>query len=58
MQDNPLYKFLKDNNLTTKDESSFMKEYSDPNKAKQLHGFLKENNLTTKDEVSFYDTYF
>lgn len=58
MQDNPLYKFLKENNLTTKDESSFMKEYSDPNKAKELHGFLKSNNLTTKDEVSFYDTYF
>jgi hypothetical protein len=58
MQDNPLYKFLKENNLTTKDESSFMKEYSDPNNAKKLHGFLKSNNLTTKDEASFYDTYF
>ena len=58
MQDNPLYKFLKENNLTTKDESSFMKEYSNPNKAKELHGFLVSNNLTTKDEASFYDTYF
>ena len=58
MQDNPLYKFLKENNLTTKDESSFMKEYSDPVNAKRLHGFLKSNNLTTKDEVLFYDTYF
>lgn len=58
MQENPIYKFLKENNLTTKDENSFLKEYSDPNKAKELHGFLKSNNLTTKDEVSFYDTYF
>ena len=58
MQENPIYKFLKENNLTTKDENSFLKEYSDPNKAKELYGFLKTNNLTTKDEVSFYDTYF
>ncbi len=58
MQENPIYKFLKENNLTTKDEGSFLKEYSDPNKAKELHGFLVKNNLTTKDEASFYDTYF
>jgi predicted GNAT family acetyltransferase len=58
MQENPIYKFLKENNLTTKDEGSFLKEYSDPNKAKELHGFLVNNNLTTKDEASFYDTYF
>jgi hypothetical protein len=58
MQENPIYKFLKENNLTTKDESSFLKEYSNPSKVKELHGFLKSNNLTTKDEVSFYDTYF
>ena len=56
-QDNEIYKFLKANNLTTKDEKSFLNEYSDSSKAKELFGFFQSNNLTTKDFNSFYDTY-
>ena len=55
---NEIYKFLKQNNLTTKSESDFISEYSNPEKAKELHGFMQQNNLTTKDSAQFYDTYF
>jgi hypothetical protein len=54
MAENPIYKFLKSNNLTTKDEASFIKEYSSESKAQELYGFMKENNLTQKDFGSFY----
>jgi hypothetical protein len=54
---NPIYKFMKDNNLTTKDEKTFLNEYSNPKKASELHSFMLSNNLTTKDSASFYDTY-
>lgn len=55
---NEIYKFLKENNLTTKDQASFEKEYSDPNKAAELHKFFVDNNLTKKDSAAFYDSYF
>lgn len=58
MPTNEIYKFLKDNNLTQKDEASFLKEYSDSAKAKELYGFMQGNGLTSKDFNSFYDTYF
>jgi hypothetical protein len=58
MPDNPIYQFLKQNNLTDKDEATFTKEYADPKKAQQLYSFFKENNLTDKDSTTFYDTYF
>jgi hypothetical protein len=58
MPENEIYAFLKQNNLTSKDEASFNKEYSDPKKAEELHNFFVENKLTTKDSASFYETYF
>ena len=57
MPTNEIYKFLKENNLTQKDEASFLKEYSDSAKAKELYGFMQGNGLTSKDFNSFYDTY-
>ena len=57
MPENEIYKFLRENNLTQKDENSFLKEYSNPNKAKELFGFFEQNQLTQKDFNSFYDTY-
>lgn len=58
MPENEIYKFLKENDLTDKDEASFTKEYSDPKKAKELHNFMIENDLTDKDSATFYETYF
>lgn len=55
---NPIYDFLKKNNLTDKDESSFTKEYSDPNKLKELYGFFQQNKLTDKDYNTFSSEYF
>jgi hypothetical protein len=52
-QDNPIYKFLKDNKLTTKNEDEFLKEYSNPEKQKELHKFMHDNQLTTKDFDTF-----
>lgn len=48
-----IYKFLKDNNLTTKDEASFNKDYSNAEKQKELYNFMRENKLTTKDFTAF-----
>jgi hypothetical protein len=49
---------MKSNGLTTKDEATFLKEYSTPEKSRELHRFMTENELTTKDENSFYSEYF
>lgn len=57
MPENPIYNFLKANKLTEKDEATFLREYSDSAKAKQLHGFFQANKLTDKDFNSFYDNY-
>lgn len=48
-----IYKFLKDNQLTTKDEVTFNKEYSSSEKQKELYTFMKDNQLTTKDFDTF-----
>jgi len=48
-----IYKFLKENNLTTKDEATFNKDYSNAEKQKELYNFMKENQLTTKDFNTF-----
>lgn len=58
VQDDPqpkpsIYKFLKDNNLTTKDEVTFNKDYSNSEKQKELYKFMKDNELTTKDFNTF-----
>jgi hypothetical protein len=58
MDINPIYKFMKDNGLTQKDEATFLSEYSDPNKAAQLHKFMVDNQLTTKGSDDFYNEYF
>jgi hypothetical protein len=57
MPENPIYDFLKANGLTDKDEATFLKEYSDSTKAKELHGFFSANKLTDKDFNSFYGEY-
>ena len=54
---NPIYDFLKANNLTDKDEATFLREYSDSAKAKELYSFFETNKLTDKDFNGFYDTY-
>jgi hypothetical protein len=56
--ENPIYKFMKENGLTQKDETTFLSEYSDPNKAAQLHKFMVDNKLTTKGADDFYNEYF
>jgi hypothetical protein len=56
--ENPIYKFMRDNGLTKKDEATFLSEYSDPNKAAQLHKFMVDNQLTTKGADDFYNEYF
>lgn len=48
-----IYKFLKENGLTTKDEATFSKEYSNTEKQKELYKFMSENKLTTKDFNTF-----
>jgi len=57
MIQNKIYDFLKANKLTDKDQQTFLKEYSDSAKAKELYGFFQANQLTDKDFNSFYDTY-
>jgi hypothetical protein len=56
-QGNPIYKFMKSNNLTKLDEKAFLDVYSKPEKAKEVHDFMLSNKLTNLDETKFYDTY-
>lgn len=58
MEVNPIYKFMKDNGLTQKDETTFVSEYSNPQKSAELHKFMTENGLTTKGADDFYNEYF
>ena len=58
MDINPIYKFMKDNGLTQKDESTFVSEYSNPQKSAELHKFMTDNSLTTKGADDFYNEYF
>lgn len=57
MQDNPIYKFMKSNNLTQLDEKAFLDKYSAPEKAKEIHSFMVSNKLTDLDDTKFYDKY-
>ena len=54
---NPIYDFMKSNNLTDLDEKTFLTKYSAPEKAKEIHSFFVENNLTDLDSAGFYDNY-
>lgn len=56
-QDNPIYKFMKSNNLTKLDEKTFLDKYSTPEKAKEIYSFMASNKLTDLDDVKFYDKY-
>lgn len=56
-QENPIYKFMKSNNLTKLDEKTFLDTYSKPEKAKEIHSFMISNDLTKLDESKFYDSY-
>jgi len=58
MDINPIYKFMKDNGLTQKDEATFVSEYSNPQKSAELHKFMTDNGLTTKGADDFYNEYF
>lgn len=58
MEINPIYKFMKDNGLTQKDEATFVSEYSNPQKSAELHKFMVDNGLTTKGADDFYSEYF
>ena len=57
MQDNPIYKFMKANDLTKLDEKAFLDKYSAPEKAKEIHSFMVSNKLTDLDDAKFYDKY-
>lgn len=56
-EQNPIFKFLSENNLTSLDEKSFTEKYSSPEKAKEIHSFMVKNDLTKLDEAQFYDKY-
>jgi len=56
-QGNPIYSFMKSNNLTDLNENDFVNKYSAPDKAKEIHKFMVSNKLTDLDESSFYDKY-
>lgn len=56
-EENPIYKFMKSNNLTDLNEGEFLTKYSAPNKAKEIHSFMVSNKLTDLDESNFYDSY-
>ena len=58
MDNNPIYKFMKENNLTQMDEASFVKAYSDPQKSAQIHKFMVDNKLTNLDAGAFHSAYF
>jgi DNA repair protein RadC/predicted amidophosphoribosyltransferase len=58
MDSNPIYKFMKENNLTQMDEASFSKAYSDPQKSAQIHKFMVDNKLTNLDAGAFHSAYF
>jgi hypothetical protein len=58
MDNNPIYKFMKENGLTQKDEATFVSEYSNPQKSAELHKFMVNNKLTTKSADDFYNEYF
>ena len=60
---NPIYQFLKENNLTTKDEKTFERDYSDSAKAKELYNKAIEleesgNMLKNIERQLLYDIYF
>jgi hypothetical protein len=58
MEENPIYKFMRDNDLTQLDEKSFLDKYSDPNEALKIHKFMVDNNLTETPSTDFYNQYF
>lgn len=55
---NEIYKFLKDNNLTQKDEAAFLADYSTPEKVGELYKFMQDNQLTQKTQEEFANNYF
>ena len=58
MEENKIYTFLKQNNLTTKSQDEFLSEYADSAKVRQLHKFFTDNSLTSKDFDTFYKDNF
>lgn len=57
MEENPIYKFMRDNDLTQLDEKSFLDKYSDPNEATKIHKFMVDNDLTELPSTDFYNKY-
>jgi len=57
MEENPIYKFMRDNDLTQLDERSFLDKYSKPEEASKIHQFMSSNGLTELESTDFYDKY-
>jgi len=57
MEENPIYKFIRENQLTELDEKSFLDKYSDPQEAGKIYSFMKENKLTELEDSAFYSKY-
>lgn len=57
LDQNPIYDFMKSNNLTDLDEKTFINKYSAPDKAKEIYSFMASNKLTDLDETKFYEKY-
>lgn len=53
-----LYSYLKENQLTDLDESTFKSIYSDINRTKEIHSYLKSQGMTDLDLTSFHSSYF
>lgn len=57
LNDNSIYRFFKANNLTEKDELTFLSTYKNPDSAKLIYDFMRVNKLTDLSEASFYNKY-
>jgi hypothetical protein len=53
LDDNSIYKFLKENNLTEKEPKEFLKIYSNSDSSDIIYKFYNANNLTDLSQVDF-----
>lgn len=58
MPENPIYNFLKDNDLTDKTSQEFSDHYSNRENVEPLFNFFVDNDLTEKGFEDFYLKYF
>jgi|JI7StandDraft_1071085.scaffolds.fasta_scaffold18633_5 hypothetical protein len=57
LDDNSIYKFLKENNLTEKEPKEFLKIYSNSDSSDIIYKFYNANNLTDLSQVDFIKKY-